>query len=148
MTTRRATVTVLIVAVYLTAVAASTPGQAADARSVWAGVYTPEQAERGQGRFLASCAACHGDDLMGNSAEEIPGLATEQFMDGWRGKTVKDLVETIRRTMPGDRPGSLNADVYVDLVAFILKSNRVPAGGEPLPSDPTRIPPILIDSPR
>jgi cytochrome c len=144
---RGVTVTALATSVYVAALGTSTLGQApAGSRSIWTGVYTAEQAERGQARYLGSCATCHGDDLQGDSAEEIPALASDQFLNGWRGRTVKDLVETIRRTMPGDRPGSLQANIYVDLVAFILKSNRVPAGSEPLPSDPDRIPPILIDS--
>jgi hypothetical protein len=71
-------------------------------------------------------------------------LATEQFLDGWSGRTVVDLVKTIRRTMPGDRPGSLEARAFVDLVAFILESNRIPSGSVPLPSEPSLITPFVI----
>ncbi len=125
---------------------AATPAQSADAtRSVWSGVYTEEQAERGHITYLQSCSVCHRDDLKGDSAEEVPGLATEQFLDGWNGRTVKDLVETIRRTMPGDRPGSLPPNAYVDLVAFILKSNTVPSGRQPLANDTALLEPLLIE---
>jgi cytochrome c len=122
--------------------------QVQPAPSIWSGVYTADQAERGFTRYLESCASCHRDDLQGDSAEEIPGLATATFVDGWSGRTVKDLVDTIRRTMPGDRPGSLEPRAYVELAAFILRSNRFPGGPEPLPSDPALVPPIVIQRSR
>ena len=31
-------------------------------RTVWDGVYTEDQAERGRNAYLASCARCHGDN--------------------------------------------------------------------------------------
>ena len=34
-------------------------------RSVWDGVYTQEQAERGHSLYNRHCASCHGDELAG-----------------------------------------------------------------------------------
>ena len=41
-------------------------------RSVWDGVYTAEQAKRGEALYGQHCAACHGGTLLG--AEAAPAL--------------------------------------------------------------------------
>ena len=42
--------------------------------------------------------------------------------------TVKDLYESMKRSMPKDKPGSLSARVYADLVAYIFQTNKFPSG--------------------
>ncbi len=37
-------------------------------RSVWEGVYTKEQAQRGLAAYRENCAKCHGDNLGGGEA--------------------------------------------------------------------------------
>jgi S-disulfanyl-L-cysteine oxidoreductase SoxD len=37
--------------------------------------------------------------------------------------------------MPQDRPGSLSAEEYADVVAYILRLNGRPAGERELPAD-------------
>ncbi len=39
-------------------------------------------------------------------------------------------------TMPEDDPGSLSAQEYADVLAYILQLNDLPAGGVELPADP------------
>ncbi len=136
-------------ALFVVSLQAARPTQdAASGRSIWSGVYTSEQAERGQVQYLQACSTCHGDDLHGDSAEEVPSLASDHFLEGWKGRTVKDLVETIRRTMPGNSPGSLSPAAYVDLVAFILKSNGLPSGQQPLSLDLASLERILFEGAR
>ncbi|MBI4487062.1 MAG: c-type cytochrome, partial [Acidobacteria bacterium] len=43
----------------------SLTGQARQTRSVSDGVYTAEQAQRGQALYKTQCLACHGDKLQG-----------------------------------------------------------------------------------
>jgi hypothetical protein len=49
-------------------------------------------------------------------------------MSRWTGKSVGDLFDLIRLTMPDDDPGSLAREEYADLVAFILAVNKFPTG--------------------
>jgi S-disulfanyl-L-cysteine oxidoreductase SoxD len=100
--------------------------------SIWEGVYTDAQATRGQARYKASCEMCHSEDLLGGSG---PALVGESFMQRWNGTSVNDMLVTLRQTMPQDSPDSLGTPGYVDLVAFLLKSNSAPAGAAELPTD-------------
>src|SRR6266446_5257109 len=87
-------------------------------RSVWDGVYTKEQAQRGQPLYNQNCAACHGPTLEG--IEMAPPLAGPDFLDKWAGQTLGDLFERLRTTMPADKPGRLSREVNTDITAFIL----------------------------
>ena len=97
-----------------------------DARSVWDGVYTEEQAKRGEPLYRESCASCHGDTLKG--AGEAPPLSGGPFMANWNGLTLGDLFERIRRTMPQDKPGRLSRQSKADILAYVLSVNKFPAG--------------------
>jgi mono/diheme cytochrome c family protein len=103
---------------------ASMHAQQAVQRSVWDGVYTLAQAKRGALKS-GLCTSCHGDGFEGGSA---PQLAGEPFMSRWEGKSVGDLFDLIRLTMPDDDPGSLPREEYADLVAYILAVNKFPTG--------------------
>ena len=99
------------------------------------GPYTAEQATAGKAAYEASCAACHGSDLMG-----APPLAGEGFIGGWRTRTTRDMYGLIRTTMPADNPGGLSEPTYANIVAYILQYNGVAAGTTPLtPTTDVRI---------
>ena len=49
------------------------PQPAAAGRTIWDGVFTEEQAGRGQKIYVVSCAPCHKTDLLGDSG--TPALA-------------------------------------------------------------------------
>ena len=55
-------------------------------RSIWDGVYTELQANRGEREFGRSCEHCHGAGLEGDTAREIPSLVSDPFMRNWAGK--------------------------------------------------------------
>ena len=126
-------------ALFGVAVVAATGGQ--EKTSIWEGVYTDAQATRGQARYKASCEMCHSEDLLGGSG---PALVGESFMQRWNGTSVNDMLVTLRQTMPQDAPDSLGTPGYVDLVAFLLKSNSAPAGGAELPTDASGLQRIAI----
>ena len=132
--------TVLAAAMLCAAVAGTAAG-GQTAASVWDGVYTEAQATRGQQRYKASCEMCHSEDLLGDSG---PALVGEPFLQRWNGSTVNDLLVTLRQTMPQDSPDSLGTPGYVDLLAFLLKSNSAPAGAAELPADATALQRIKI----
>ena len=101
-------------------------------RSVWDGVFSDDQAKRGEVQYGRNCQACHGADLSGNPVEEVPSLVWDSFLTQWNTRSVKDLFETVKRSMPRDNPGGLNARAYVDVIAYILQANKFPSGSKDL----------------
>jgi mono/diheme cytochrome c family protein len=118
--------------------------QQAAVKSVWDGIYTKEQAQRGQAAYKQSCASCHGEALDG--IEMAPALAGGEFVDQWAGQTMGDLFERIRATMPRDKPGRLSRDVNADITAYILSFNQFPAGATELSGDTQVLRQIRIDA--
>jgi hypothetical protein len=64
-----------------------------------------------------------------------PPLAGETFRTKWASLTLNDLFTKIRETMPTVEPGMLTPAEYIDLVAYILQENKVPAGTTELTAD-------------
>src|SRR5271165_673439 len=100
--------------------------QSSDSRSVWDGVFTEEQAKRGQPAYNENCSSCHGDTLSGG--EMAPALAGGDFLSNWNGLTVGDLYDRIRTTMPLNRPGKLTREMNADILAYIMRANQFPTG--------------------
>lgn len=97
-----------------------------ESQSVWDGVYTEEQAKRGEDLYLKECSTCHGDRL--NGIGEAPALSGGRFISNWNGLTLGDLFERIRKTMPQDKPERLSRKEKADVLAYILSFNKFPAG--------------------
>ena len=114
-------------------------------RSVWDGVYTAQQAARGEDQYARRCAGCHGDDLEGDVVEH-PELAGGNFRDKWDGETLGDLFERIHRDMPQPKPGSLSRETTLDLIAYILSANKYPPGTNELPHDTPSLKEIRFES--
>ena len=123
--------------VAISAANAQTPDSTAHAgKSVWQGVYTEEQATRGDTEHQNNCSSCHGTEK----------YAGDAFTKNWVGRTVFDLFDQIKTTMPDDNPGGLAAQQYKDIVAYILKVNGIPAGPDSLPGDPEAMRLLKIDA--
>ena len=105
-------------------------------RSVWDGVYTDEQAERGRTSFGAHCSSCHGVDLRGGEAKP---LRDERFWTDFKETPLDYLLSQISRNMPfsddGSLAGTLPPSTYADIIAHILKTNGFPAGTQNLTMD-------------
>jgi S-disulfanyl-L-cysteine oxidoreductase SoxD len=117
-------------------------GKAAAPRSVWEGVYSPDQLNRGKKAFNSQCARCHGENLLGG--EEAPMLVEKDFLDKWLGKSVGSLIDQTRKTMPSDGPGKLSRQQCTDIAAYLLNANGFPAGKSDLPADAESLNLILI----
>lgn len=109
-------------------------GAAAAGQSVWDGIYTTAQATRGKKLFGESCAECHMENLQGDSAD-IPALVGDEFLNEWADQSVDDLFKRIQSTMPQDSPSSLPTQTYVDILTYVLQSNKFPAGKVELTRD-------------
>ena len=112
--------------------------------TVWGGVYTAEQASRGQATYRSECTYCHGAFLDGADDPNGPPLTGLRFIIGWDGRTVAQLLMQIAQTMPLDGPGTLSMEEYGDLVAYILQENGMPDGDTALPPDPASLDRIII----
>ena len=120
--------------------------QDAPTRSVWDGVYTQEQAARGQSLYGKECAGCHGQALSGG--EEAPPLSGGAFLANWNGLTVGDLFERIRVSMPEGRPGTLSRQQNADVLAYILSGNQFPPGKSELPKETELVKQIKLEASR
>lgn len=100
--------------------------QPSDTRSVWDGVFTEEQAKRGEEMYRKECASCHGDTLVGGGG--AAPLTGGTFLSNWNGLTVGDLFDRIRKTMPQGSPGKLTRQQDADILAYLLSFNKFPAG--------------------
>ena len=97
---------------------AAAPGAA---KSIWDGVFTKEQADRGAEAFKSACSECHGNDLAGDGF--APALSGSDFMGNWN-----DLSERIRISMPPSGPSAVTPAQKADIVAHIMNVNKFPAG--------------------
>src|SRR5215471_4516168 len=113
-------------------------------RTVWDGVYTEDQAKRGEGVYAKECASCHGSELTGG--ESAPALAGDSFFANWNGLTLGDLFERIRVSIPQNAPGSLSRQQNADILAFILKVNQFPVGKTELDRQTDILKQIKFDS--
>jgi S-disulfanyl-L-cysteine oxidoreductase SoxD len=112
--------------------------------TVWQGVYTEEQAARGQAEYDTHCARCHRDDLGGYNSI----LKGSRFMQMFRESSLDLLFDKTKTTMPRGAPASLTDQTYVDIVTYLLKANDFPAGGQELRiEDLSRIQVIGKDGP-
>jgi mono/diheme cytochrome c family protein len=104
---------------------------AAGAQTAAPAIFTADQATQGAAVYQAQCAACHGGALEGVSG---PALKGDQFkaMAQAQGLNAKSLLDVVSQSMPQSDPGSLTADQYNQIVAYILQQNGYPAGNEAL----------------
>ena len=106
--------------------------RAQSARSVADGVYTDVQARRGAAAYDGACGRCHRADLGGGDG---PALKDDRFNRTFAGHDLKNLYTRIATTMPRGAPGSMADDVYLDILAYIVRENGFPAGSQELSLD-------------
>jgi mono/diheme cytochrome c family protein len=117
---------------------------ASESRTVWDGVFTQKQADRGKGLYTTHCSECHLGTLMGS--DMTPPLVGGDFLSNWTGSTLGDLFERIRKTMPMNNPGSVPRDAIPDIVAYILSVNKLPVGETELSHDAQLLRKIRIEA--
>ncbi len=114
--------------------------------TVLAGVYTDEQAKRGEAVSNKLCTGCHGPDLSGGEAG--PTLVGIEFLANWNNLTALDFFDRTHATMPADAPGTMTPQQTSDIIAYVLKLNKYPAGKAELSTDPAALKGIKIEGPR
>ena len=117
---------------------------ASESRTVWDGVFTQKQADRGKELYTTHCSECHLGTLMGS--DMTPPLVGGDFLSNWTGSTLGDLFERIRKTMPMNNPGSVPRDAIPDILAYVLNVNKFPVGETELSRDAQRLKKIRIEA--
>lgn len=118
-------------AISLAAQVGATPQNARPMSSVWDGVYTAAQADRGKAAYARHCSRCHGDDPA-NSRNPLSG---DRFAEHWESRTLADLFHRVRDTMPPGESSTVGASDKLDTVAYLLKQNGFPEGRAELTPD-------------
>ena len=113
-------------------------------KSVWDGVYTDDQAKRGQPIYVRECASCHSADLTGG--ESAPPLAGGQFMSNWDGLSAAELFKRMKDSMPQNKPGSLSGQENADILAYMFQVNQFPSGKTELARQPEALSTIKLES--
>jgi cytochrome c len=123
------------------------------ARTIWDGVYTTEQAGRGELEYKRSCGYCHKDDLSGGYFDDgtgrAPALAGPRAFDSsfekrWNDLSVGEMLADIGGKMPLQDPASLSVQAYADIISYLFAQNDVPPGTEELPADLEKLGTIRI----
>lgn len=95
------------------------------AMTVLDGVYTADQADRGEDLAQANCMMCHS----------VGEFSNGRYINLWAGRSVGDLFDNLEGTMPYDEPGRLTRDEYAAVIAYMFSLSDFPLGETPLPSD-------------
>jgi mono/diheme cytochrome c family protein len=98
--------------------------------SVWDGVYTAAQADRGRAVYASHCSRCHGEAA---ASRENP-LSGERFADHWEARTLADLFRRIAAMPPGASAAAMDTADRRDAMAYVLWQNGFPEGSGELPA--------------
>jgi mono/diheme cytochrome c family protein len=141
----RRTFTLCVASVALAATMVSSGLKAQDSDtlvSVWDGVYTPAQAERGKATFDVSCSRCHNSDLSGS--ERGPTLTGDKFQSNWMDGSLEAIFSFIRDQMPQGSANIVSDDSKADVLAYILQRNSFPPGKTELTANGARLDTIQV----
>jgi mono/diheme cytochrome c family protein len=126
-----------------TLIAPALHAQDSDAiHTIWDGLYTAEQADRGKATFDRSCSRCHNSNLRGS--DRGPTLVGDEFLANWLNGTLEALFSFIRDSMPDGNASTVNDARKADALAYILQRNGFPTGNAELPPDTSKLEMVQI----
>jgi mono/diheme cytochrome c family protein len=92
-------------------------------KTTLSGIYTAAQAAKGEEMYYSLCVSCHPKGT----------YAGASFKSNWNNRPLWDLWDWISNKMPKNEPGTLAPNEVVQVMAYILQQNKMPAGSTPLP---------------
>ena len=107
-------------------------------RTVRDGVFSAAQAERGARVFESICTSCH-------EIAEFTGAGA--YLEEVEGESIWETFEFVSSEMPEDDPGSLRADEYAGVLAYIFSVYGLPSGDAELAVDQESLEAITIVRP-
>ena len=114
-------------------------------KTVWGGLYTDAQADRGKTVYEEQCSFCHLADLTGQGF--APPLVDDAFTQRWQDGNLGDLFTIVKVTMPQDKPQSLTDAQYAEIVSYMLKMNKYPSGTQELQADAAALKTVTFKKP-
>jgi mono/diheme cytochrome c family protein len=132
----RIVVSFALISAFVASAAAQDTASAPSGQPASKGVYSAGQADRGEKVYTKICVECH----------EPFEFAGNLWDKEWLGKTAFDFFDLVKTTMPDDKPGTLNSEDIVDVLAYILKLNSYPAGPADIPNDAEKLKLIQFDA--
>ena len=101
------------------------------------GVFSDEQATRGEETYMSLCVSCHPRGT----------YSTAAFRTAWNGRPLSELFDLVKDKMPKNDPGSLTPGEYIQVVAYLLKINGAASGKAELLPDRDALKKIRLDMP-
>src|SRR6187402_1804214 len=130
----------LLVSLALATACGGTPPDAKNGENAAVPANFSEQVKRGAVVFADRCSSCHGKG--GEGTTDAPPLVGPSALpldppSGAKHRksqfvTVADVADFVTASMPGDAPGSLDAEDYFAVLAFDLKANGIDLGEQKL----------------
>ena len=97
-------------------------GQSAPAAD---GIYSVDQAHRGDALYQKQCVSCHGSALDG--VGPYPPLSGDDFLTKYEGQPALNVYDMIQKMMPADKPGTLSRpEAPTFLLIFSASTNFQP----------------------
>jgi S-disulfanyl-L-cysteine oxidoreductase SoxD len=121
------------------------PYQLLYGQSAGGGLYSADQAHRGEDLYKKQCTACHGEALDG--VGPYPPLSGDEFLSKYAGQPALTVYDMIQKLMPATAPGTLTRPQAADLLAYILSFNKFPAGKTDLPNDEESLKNLTVPKP-
>src|SRR5262249_44043513 len=115
------------------------------APSIWEGIFTDAQVERGKTAYTANSESWHGP-FLNKHDNGVSSLGGQDFDFNWRGQTVGERFERTKKTMPPHAEGKLGDQTYLDIITYILQYNGYPTGSSELKADPETLKKIVIET--
>ncbi len=103
------------------------------AAPAWNGIYTDAQATRGARVYQDHCVRCHGKDLAGGNL--APAAGGPAFVAKWQDRPVRELFGYLQTRMPYTNPNQLTPQQNADVLAYMLRASKVPAGSTEFAGD-------------
>ena len=115
--------------------AAQAPSRRRAAKTTLSGVYTEAQAEKGEEIYYGMCVSCHPKGTYaGDVVQERTGTAGR----------CRICATGFRTRCPRTIPGTLTPEQVVQVMAYILQQNKMPAGSGAMPPTETLLGTIKI----
>ncbi len=88
---------------------------------------SPDQVERGEVPYRKNCGACHG--LQGDDGFAVPLVGPGCLS---RFDSVRELYDFVSTNEPEGKPGSLDSQTYLDILAVVLTFRGIAPDGQEL----------------
>lgn len=132
----RGTMWLAVAAIAMAACASTVGAVRTQGTSTSDGIYTTDQATKGQALYAQACEGCHQPAKFGGA----------EWTRAYVGRPLAEI-DGAMAEMPADNPGTLTRDDVASLIAYFLHMNKYPEGQTPLSGAPEALKSIMV-SPR